>query len=139
MNSGIVLSQASGRPMYLQIIDQVRHRVASGDWPPGWSIPSIRRLAAELRVSVITVKRAYLELEREGVITTRQGKGSCVAEHPVDLGDRLRREELRRHLEAAVEVARILGLTARELQEVAGVIMRESEAPREPKEDFSHE
>ena len=61
--------------MYLQIMDQVRRRVAVGDWPPGQELPSIRALAASIQVSVITVKRAYLELEREGVIVTRQGRG----------------------------------------------------------------
>ena len=67
--------------MYLQIIEQIRHRVAIGDWKPGHELPSIRALAVETRVSVITVKRAYLELERDGVIVTRQGKGSFVAEN----------------------------------------------------------
>ena len=61
--------------MYLQIMEQIRHRIAVGDWQPGQEIPSIRALAVATAVSVITVKRAYLELERAGVIVTRQGKG----------------------------------------------------------------
>ena len=79
MHSDIVISQSDGRPMYLQIMEQVKQRVAVGDWAPGDEIPSIRQLAITLRVSVITIKRAYLELEREGVILTQQGKGSIVA------------------------------------------------------------
>ncbi len=71
--------------MYLQIMEQIRHRVAVGDWQPGQEIPSIRAMAVDLRVSVITVKRAYLELEREGVIVSRQGRGSFIADK-VDLG-----------------------------------------------------
>ena len=66
--------------MYLQIMEQIRRRIAVGDWQPGHELPSIRALAAAIQVSVITVKRAYLELERDGVIVTRQGKGSFVAE-----------------------------------------------------------
>src|SRR4051794_22813880 len=95
--------------MYLQIIEQIRRRIAVGDWPPGHELPSIRALAAAVQVSVITVKRAYLELEREGVIVTRQGKGSYVAEH-ADLGRRLRLAELDGHLAAAVGIGRALGM-----------------------------
>ena len=100
--------------MYVQIMEQVRARIAVGDWKPGHSLPSIRRLASALRVSVITVKRAYLELEREGVIHTRQGKGSVVAERP-ELGLELRRRELTDQLERTAELARTLGLSESEL------------------------
>lgn len=68
--------------MYQQIADQITARVMAGDWRPGQSLPSIRELAATSGVSVITVKRAYEDLERSGVITTRHGKGSVVAERP---------------------------------------------------------
>ena len=80
MYSGINISQTDARPMYLQILEQIRARVAAGDWPPGKELPSIRALAAALNVSVITIKRAYLDLESEGVIVTRHGKGSFVAD-----------------------------------------------------------
>ena len=80
MYSGINISQTDARPMYLQIMEQIRARIAAGDWPPGKELPSIRALAAALNVSVITVKRAYLDLENEGVIVTRHGKGSFVAD-----------------------------------------------------------
>jgi GntR family transcriptional regulator len=96
--------------MYLQIIEQIRHRVAIGDWKAGHELPSIRALAVSTQVSVITVKRAYLELERDGVIVTRQGKGSFVAED-VDLGTQLKHEELDQHLRAAAEIGKHLGLT----------------------------
>jgi GntR family transcriptional regulator len=75
MPTSIVISQTDGRPMYLQIMEQIRQRVGAGEWKPGDQIPSIRALAIELQVSVITVKRAYLELEREGVIVTSMEKG----------------------------------------------------------------
>lgn len=82
MHNDLVISQSDGRPMYLQIMEQIRQRVAVGDWVPGQKIPSIRQLAVALRVSVITVKRAYLELEHDGIIVTQQGKGSIVAPIP---------------------------------------------------------
>ena len=62
MHSGLLISHADPRPMYLQIVEQIRHRIAIGDWRPGYELPSIRALAVALQVSVITVKRAYLEL-----------------------------------------------------------------------------
>ena len=80
MYSGIYISQTDARPMYLQIMEQIQARIAAGDWPAGKELPSIRALAAALSVSVITIKRAYLDLENEGVIVTRHGKGSFVAE-----------------------------------------------------------
>lgn len=111
MQPPFVLSQSDGRPMYLQIIEQIRLLVAVGDWNAGFKLPSIRELAVALRVSVITVKRAYQELESDGVIVTQQGKGSFVAKTD-KLDQRLKREEMNRHLERAIEVARTLGLTA---------------------------
>ena len=115
MHSDLVISQADRRPMYLQIMEQVRRRIAVGDWPPGHEIPSIRALAAAVRVSVITVKRAYLELERDGVIVTRQGKGSVVADN-AGLGMELRRQELDGHLSAALAVAGQLGLAPADVE-----------------------
>jgi DNA-binding transcriptional regulator YhcF (GntR family) len=101
--------------MYLQIMEQIRHRIAIGDWQPGQEIPSIRALAVAVRVSVITVKRAYLELEREGIIVTRQGRGSFVSE-TVDLSTTLRMQTLDEHLKVAAEIGRELGLTPEELE-----------------------
>ena len=109
MHSGILISQSDGRPMYLQIKEQVKQRVAVGDWPPGEEIPSIRQLAVDLSVSVITVKRAYLELEREGVILTQQGKASIVAPNP-DLSQQLYDAEFAGHIEEAVRLGMLLGM-----------------------------
>jgi GntR family transcriptional regulator len=115
MNSLLTISQADRRPMYLQIMDQIRHRIAIGYWLPGQEMPSIRALAVAVKVSVITVKRAYLELEREGIIVTRQGRGSFVSE-TVDLGKTLRNQMLDEHLAAAAEIGRELGFTPEELE-----------------------
>ncbi len=113
MGTQMVLSKADGRPIYTQIIDEITRRVALGDWSPGFRLPSIRELASDLKVSVITVKRAYLELERGGVIVTQQGRGSFVSEQ-VDVAD-IRREELERHLEQAAKLAASMGMDEAEL------------------------
>ena len=109
MYSGINISQTDARPMYLQIMEQIRARIAAGDWPPGKELPSIRALAAALNVSVITIKRAYLDLENEGVIVTRHGKGSEVAKRS-DLPTALLHVELQRQLAALLATATRLGL-----------------------------
>ena len=116
MAHGFVISQSDKRPIYLQIMEQIKRRVAVGDWAEGQPIPSIRQLAVDLQVSVITVKRAYLELEREGVIVTQQGKGSRVAPDP-GLGLRLQEQELRQHLEQAIRLSAVLGIRPEELEE----------------------
>ena len=115
MHGAFTISQTDKRPIYLQIMEQIIQRIAVGDWAEGQAIPSIRQLAADLQVSVITVKRAYLELEREGVIVTQHGKGSHVASTP-GLGARLREQELQQHLEQATRIAAMLGIRPRQLE-----------------------
>ena len=112
----MTLSQTDKRPMYLQIMEQIKQRIAVGDWAEGQPIPSIRQLAVDLQVSVITVKRAYYELEREGIIVTQHGKGSRVASTP-GLGARLREQELAHHLERATRIAAQLGMRPEELED----------------------
>jgi len=114
MYSGIHISQTDARPLYLQIMQQIRARVAAGDWPAGKELPSIRALAAALNVSVITIKRAYLDLESEGVIVTRHGKGSFVAEVN-GLAGELQDQKLDEHLCEAASIAKQMGLTEEEL------------------------
>jgi len=114
MHSDLVISQTDGRPMYLQIMDQIRQRIAVGDWEQGKEIPSIRQLAVRLRVSVITVKRAYMELERDGIIVTQQGKGSIVAPDST-LGAKLYDQELAKHIDRVAQLGELLGLTPKEL------------------------
>lgn len=122
MHSKLTISQADPRPMYQQLMEQIRRRIAVGDWVPGQEIPSIRALAASTRVSVITIKRAYLELEREGLIVTRQGRGTFVADN-VDLCRDLQTRELDEHLARAASIGAELGMSAemlaRRLREIA--------------------
>jgi GntR family transcriptional regulator len=116
--------------MYLQIMEQIKQRIAVGDWGRGEEIPSIRQLAVALRVSVITVKRAYFELDREGIIVTQHGKGSTVATEP-DLRPRLYDEELALHLSQVVRLGTLLGITPVELAS------RVREAAERLKEEFN--
>ncbi len=113
MDINFVFSQTDTRPMYLQIMAQVKQRVAVGDWPPGTKMPSIRELAVAAKVSVITVKRAYLELERSGVIVTRQGKGSWVSDE-VAVVD-MREQELQQVLQRAIALADAMDLPKQDL------------------------
>ncbi len=94
--------------MYQQIMEQIKQRIAVGDWPPLTPLPSVRELAIDIKVSVITVKRAYLELGREGVIVTQQGVGSWVND-TLDLKI-LQRDELIQHLEQAGKLAKSLAI-----------------------------
>jgi GntR family transcriptional regulator len=113
MKYGFVFSQTDTRPMYKQIMEQITQRIAVGDWPPNTPLPSIRELATEIKVSIITVKRAYLELGRDGVIVTQQGKGSWV-NCSLDM-QTLQREELLEHLEQIGKLAKSLAITEDEL------------------------
>jgi GntR family transcriptional regulator len=114
MYSGINISQTDARPMYLQIMEQIRQRIAAGDWPAGKELPSIRALAADLSVSVITIKRAYLDLENDGVIVTRHGKGSFVADVN-GLAGELQEQKLEEQLTAAAATGRALGFSDEDL------------------------
>ena len=114
MDFNLVLAQNDSRPMYLQIMDQIKHRIALGDWPVGEKLLSIRELAVALKISVITVKRAYEELEHEGVIVTQHGKGSFINTGP-ELGEKINSIALDKHLQEAAQLAFVMGISAAEL------------------------
>jgi GntR family transcriptional regulator len=105
----LFLSQNDSRPMYLQIMEQIKQKVRAGDWPAGQALPSIRELSALTKVSVITVKRAYTELETEGVIVTQAGRGSFVADL-VDIHKNLLENELNKQLAGFIGTSRMMGL-----------------------------
>lgn len=114
MRADLLLSPYSSTPMYAQIVEQVVAKVMAGEWKAGEPLPSIRELAAGSQVSVITVKRAYLELERAGVIVTRQGKGSFVAD-ALDATRALASAEFQAHLKGLLDAAGKLGLSRQDL------------------------
>jgi GntR family transcriptional regulator len=113
----LLLSTSDSTPMYQQIVNQITTKVMAGDWPAGQPLPSIRELASASRVSVITVKRAYAELGQAGVIVTRHGMGSFVAESP-NLSNSLLQAEFTQHFEAMLACARRLGLSAEDIRQL---------------------
>lgn len=118
----IILSNTSGKPIYTQIADQVKEQIMTGALAPGEALPSMRLLARELRISVITTKRAYEDLERDGFLENVPGKGCFVAPQNREL---LREAQLRRveeRLTQAVEEARKGGLSLAELQEMLNIL-----------------
>ena len=123
----ILLSNSSGKPIYQQIADQVKEQVCSGTLTAGEALPSMRLLAKELRISVITTKRAYEELERDGFLDNVPGKGCFVAPQNREL---LREAQLRRVedvLAQAVDEARKGGFSLSELQELLTLLYQGDE------------
>ena len=119
----IYISNTGDKPIYAQIAEQIRAKILSGELRAGDALPSIRVLARELRISVITTKRAYEDLEQAGFITTVPGKGSFVAAQDPEL---LREDTLRRvegHLQAALDAARAGGVTDAEVAETLSLLM----------------
>ncbi len=121
----IIISNSSGQPIYEQICRQLKGAVASGKLRPGDPLPSIRNLARDLRISVITTKRAYEELERDGFIQTVAGKGSFVAQQNLELARESNLREIEQHLQAALELARQIALPTEELHNILTVLSEE--------------
>ena len=121
----IIISNTGGQPIYEQICRQIKGAIAAGKLKPGEPLPSIRALARELRISVITTKRAYEELERDGFIFTVAGKGSFVAQQDVELARESSLREIEQHLQAALELSRQIELPVSELQNILQVLSEE--------------
>ena len=123
----LYIDNRSGAPIYDQIYSQIKDAIVSGQVAAGEALPSIRALAKDLRISVITTKRAYDELEREGFIDTLPGKGCFVAERSAEL---LREESLRKiegYMQEMRRLAAACGLTEDELAEIWRVQKEETE------------
>ena len=123
----LYIDNRSGAPIYDQIYSQIKDAIVSGQVAAGEALPSIRALAKDLRISVITTKRAYDELEREGFIDTLPGKGCFVAERSAEL---LREEHLRKiegYMQEIRRLAAACGLTEDELAEIWRVQKEETE------------
>ena len=121
----IIISNSSGKPIYEQITSQIKQKIMQGELKEGDALPSMRLLAKDLHISVITTKRADEDLERDGFITTVVGKGSFVASTDSEF---LREEQLRTaeaHLTQAVRAARLGGIDIEELVEVLRMLYEE--------------
>lgn len=121
-NLDVVISNSNPKPIYEQIADQVKNQIITGVLAPGDALPSMRLLAKDLRISVITTKRAYSELERDGFVETVAGKGCFVAPKNREF---LREEQLRKAeeaLQAAVDIAKRGGITLAELNDMLALL-----------------
>ncbi len=118
----IIIKNSSGRPIYEQIYTQIKDLILNGTLREGELLPSIRGLAKDLRISVITTKRAYDELEREGYVNTVGGKGCFVAGTNREL---IREENLKKieeHLQAISRLAKSCGITKEDLLEMFSIL-----------------
>lgn len=121
----IIISNSSDKPIYEQISGQIKNRIITGALSPGDALPSMRQLARDLRISVITTKRAYEDLERDGFIETVGGKGSFVAPRNMEF---IREEQLRKaesFLQSAVDTAKQGGISLGELTEILSLLYGE--------------
>ena len=116
---------AAGGPLYLQIINALKREVSEGRLAAGTSLPSFRRLAEGLLVSVITVRRAYEELEREGIIVRRQGLGTFVSTVAADRSRAVKTERARELFRDGAREAAEAGLSPRAIRQLADTVVRE--------------
>lgn len=118
----VLIDNKCGLPIYDQIYSQIKAQIISGTLEPDTPLPSIRGLSRDLRVSVITTKRAYDELEKEGFVYTVPGKGSFVAPKNTEL---IREENLKKieaHLQSVIDLSATCGLSREEVSEMLAVL-----------------
>lgn len=118
----IIISNASGKPIYEQITTQIKEMIMNGTLQEGDSLPSMRSLAQQLRISVITTKRAYEELEREGFIESFTGKGSFVKGQSSELLREKNLQQIEEYITLAVEKAKLCSVGIDELTELLTII-----------------
>ena len=114
----IVLSPSSPDPMYKQVADQIKDAIASGDLKPNEKLPSIREMSDSLKISVITTKRAYLDLEKEGFTLTRAGLGTFVADVDRKILRQEKLNEYRTELTRILESGHKFGIGAKDIQQL---------------------
>lgn len=118
----IMISNSSDEPIYLQIVNQLKEQIIQGELAEAQSLPSIRNLAKQLKISVITTKRAYDELEREGFIVTVAGKGSYVAAMNKEMFREVKVKMIEEKMAEAIHTAKLAGITLEELQDMLKII-----------------
>ena len=121
----ITINNKSKQPIYEQIKNQIKEGIIKNNIDEKTPLPSIRKLSKDIETSVMTVKKAYDNLEEEGLVVTVHGKGSFIAAANQELLMEERRKELEKELEAAVQKARTGGLTAKEIRESFEIIMED--------------
>lgn len=123
----IIISNTSGKPIYEQITSQIKNMIVSGELKAEDPLPSMRLLAKELRISLITTKRAYEDLEREGFIVTVVGKGSFVAGASLEIVKEEKLRIIEENLTKAVDNAKVSDIPLEELIQILTMIYKEEE------------
>ena len=121
----LIISNSSGKPIYEQITDQIKTSILSGELQEGQALPSMRALARDLRISVITTKRAYEDLERDGFVVTVAGKGCFVAPRNSELMREEHRKKVEEALTKAIEQAKAASIDLPELVEMLTLLYEE--------------
>ena len=121
----IIISSNTGKPIYEQITSQIKAKIMSGELKTGDPIPSMRALAKSIHVSVITVQKAYEDLQRDGFIETTVGRGSFVSAQNKDFYQEEQQRQAEEHLQAAAEIARTSGIPLAALIDVLTMFYKE--------------
>lgn len=121
----IIISNSSMQPIYEQVVSQIKSEILKGTLAPESKLPSVRELAGELRISALTVKKAYDTLEQEGFIVTVHGKGSFVAGVNRDLAMEAQKKEVEKELDSTIKKARSCGMTDEEITQLFELLMEE--------------
>ena len=123
---GIIINNSSMTPIYEQMVGQIKAQIMSGERKEGDMLPSVRALAKDLRVSALTVKKAYDELEREGFVTTVHGKGTFVTSANQEIMLEEKKKEVETDLEMAIRKGRSCGMSDEEITDLFQIILEES-------------
>ena len=121
----IIISNSSMQPIYEQVVSQVKQEILNGSLAPESKLPSVRELAGELRISALTVKKAYDTLEQEGFFVTVHGKGSFVAGVNRDLALEAQKKEVEKELDTVIKKAKSCGMTEEEITQLFELLMEE--------------
>jgi GntR family transcriptional regulator len=123
-NMNLIISNSSGQPIYEQIVDQIKNMIITKELKEGDALPSMRLLAKELRISVITTKRAYEELEREGFIASQTGRGSFVKPQNVEQIKEMNLKEIEKKMQELLSIATRSGVKLPELVEMITLLYK---------------
>lgn len=121
----LIISNSSNNPIYEQIKEQIKNKIVSNELKTGEALPSIRSLAKDLRISVITTKNAYEELEREGYVETIPGKGTYVANKNVELIREEQLQKIENLMDTAVSIAKLSRISKEDLQNMLDILYGE--------------
>lgn len=121
----IIINNSSMIPIYEQVVDQIKKEIISGELKENEALPSVRTLSSELRISALTVKKAYDKLEQDGFVVTVHGKGTYISPTDRSLAMEARRKDVEEDFAKAVDKAREVGMTVEEIREILDIILEE--------------